>query len=258
MTANRVSPACKPAVINVGDEILFGEKRNTNQEWMLHTLWQHRQPAHAALCLPDDVETIASWIRLLRTSGHDPIMVSGGLGGTHDDCTREGVARGLGVDLALHEACFRLLQQRYGERFTPQRQRMAWLPQDCTLISNPLGAPGFSVRGVHAFPGFPTMLQPMMKAVLAEIFPEPAVAGWEIVETTLAAAEGDIAPAVEQFSRATPTARVGIYPSTQRFRRATTVRVRYAQDDDGVAQSARRLLADLEQRFAVVDTETDD
>jgi hypothetical protein len=38
---------------------------------------------------------------------------------------------------------------------------MAQLPRGCVLLANPIGAPGFAIGGVYAFPGFPTMLQPM-------------------------------------------------------------------------------------------------
>ena len=238
-----------PAVVNVGDELAFGEKRNGNQEWMLECLWRRRHPARVALTLADDVEVIATWVRLLRQAGHDPILISGGIGGTHDDCTREGIARGLGVALERHAECYRLLEQRYAERFTPQRQRMAWLPAGCRLLANPLGAPGFCHQGVYAFPGFPNMLHPMLETLLEHILPASPEPHWTVLEAVLAVGEGDIAMEVEAFSRETPGARVGIYPSTRRARRETTVRIRCPRDDSAAGRAAADFLAGLEARF---------
>ncbi len=152
----------RPAVVTVGDELMFGERPNDNQQWLLEALQERGHPAELALTLPDAVAIIAVWLRTLLREHCFPVLVSGGLGGTHDDCTREGIANTLQVPLTRHHDCFEILAAKYGEQFTAGRQRMAMLPEGCELIANPIGAPGFFLAGVYAFPGFPNMLRPMV------------------------------------------------------------------------------------------------
>lgn len=234
-----------PAVVTVGDELILGERDNGNQRWLLHTLWERGHAARVALSLPDDVATIAQWIGLLRARELFPVLVSGGIGGTHDDCTRQGIAEGLGIPLQRHPECHDLLAARYGERYTPQRQRMAMLPAGCRLIDNDSGAPGFEVGGVYAFPGFPSMLQPMAAAVLDRLLGPPGEPRWILREAVLAAAEGDIAEDVERFGQSHPGAQIGIYPSTERFGREVTLRMRAPAGDTATADAFDALVARL-------------
>lgn len=150
-TAPASATAASPCVCTVGDELLFGEREsNGNERFMLRALHARGTPAALAAQLPDSPDTIAQFIRFAKEQGWSPIFVSGGLGGTHDDRTREAVALALGVPLTRHAECFDILSESFKRReieFTPQRQRMADLPEGCNLIANPVGAPGFSIDG---------------------------------------------------------------------------------------------------------------
>lgn len=233
---SRGDAAPSPAVVTVGDELLYGERANDNAAWMLATLRERGMAARVALSLPDEVESIAGWIARLVDDGLGPVFVSGGIGSTHDDCTREGIARALGVELILHHKCFDILRERYGdERFTPQRQRMAWLPEGAELIANPGGAPGFRVGDVYAFPGFPTMLKPMFDDVLSGLLRMVPQAGWKVEEALLPVPEGDIAGAVEEFAGRFPGTRIGLYPSVHKPGREVLVRLRYPEGSENAA-----------------------
>ncbi len=234
----------RPAVVTVGDELLFGERENGNQRWLLQRLQALGHPAELAVTLPDALGTIAHWVAALVARGCAPILVSGGLGGTHDDRTREGVAAGLGLALELHPACDALLAAHYGDRYTPQRRRMAKLPSGCTLLPNPGGAPGFRCGEVYAFPGFPEMLRPMAEAVFAETLPRAAVAS-VVVDAALPLTEGDIALEVEAFSHAHPDARIGIYPVSGGGPPAVTLRLRVREEDAATRAAFDALVARL-------------
>ena len=216
----------RPAVVTVGDELVFGERENGNQRWLLARLHALGHPAEVALSLPDDLGTIAHWIAALKARGCFPILVSGGLGGTHDDCTRQAVAAALGRALTLHPECDAILADRYGARYTDQRRRMAHLPAGCTLLPNPGGAPGFQVDGVYGFPGFPEMLRPMAEAVFAATLAAVPTGEPVTVDATLPVQEGDIALEVEAFATAHPGARIGIYPVAGGGPPAVTLRLR--------------------------------
>lgn len=245
------SQEVNPAVVTVGDEILYGERQNLNQEWLLSTLWSLGFPATVAMMLPDDQHLIGSSIKQLKERGHLPILLSGGIGGTHDDLSRQGVAAALGLPLVRHDHCFSLLSERYGPNFTPQRERMTELPKGCELIDNPIGAPGFHIEGVFAFPGFPNMLRPMAEAVLKTTLPHEKVQEQATLNVTLPLPEGAIAMEIEAFSSRFPACRVGIYPSTRRYSKETTLRLRYPSGENEIRSSFETLVRAFEQNLAV-------
>ena len=133
---------------------------------------------------------------------------------------------------------------------------MAMLPQGCALIDNPVGAPGFSIGGIFAFPGFPKMLQPMFTNVLAQL--EAATdksSGGDFSllrtqEAELATSEGVIADIVETWAAAHPDLKVGIYPSNAHLNRRCklVMRFRCAVADDAAEQAALAAWAALLQR----------
>jgi molybdopterin-biosynthesis enzyme MoeA-like protein len=220
----------QPAVVTVGDELLYGERDNNNQQWMLQRLQSLGQPARFAISLPDSVTAISEGLRWLQSQSCQPIFVSGGIGATHDDLTREGIAAALDRPLTLHAECNEILSNRYGVEFNERRQRMAMLPEGCDLIDNPLGAPGFHCDGVYAFPGFPNMLQPMLESLLPNLFVGVTQA-WLQHDAVLPIQEGIIAADLEQFAQQHPQIKVGIYPSTEKFRQELTIRLRYTAAD---------------------------
>jgi len=174
-------------------------------------------PPRVAVTVGDDVEVIAEHVGQLYRADYAPILVCGGMGGTHDDHTREGIAAACGLELTTHAECRAILQKRDEERdlpFTPERQRMAEMPAGATLLFNPEGAPGFSLFGkIFAFPGFPRMLQPMLTSLLdgdasssGIAPPVPAERQWRSEEVLLATIEGAIAGCVEQSHLGKPSA----------------------------------------------------
>lgn len=243
-----ISSTLKPAVVTVGNELTFGERRNGNQEWLCQQFFNRGSPAAIVLSLPDDIAIISHWIKHLKLTDHYPIIVSGGIGGTHDDLTRQSIAQGLDVALTRHPECFEILSARYDkdERpFTAQRQRMADLPEGCDLVANPIGAPGFHIQGVYGFPGFPSMVHPMFETICADVFPNTEATSWLSVEHTLPVAEGDIAMDVEAFDKAHTGGHVGIYPSTEKFGKEVTLRLRYPPDREDLAAAFSTMVQEL-------------
>jgi len=235
----------KPAVLTVGNELIYGERENTNGMWMLQRLYSAGMPAEIWISLPDDENAIGEWIRLLKERDAFPIFVSGGIGGTHDDRTRQGIALGLDRALVCHEECYQILEKRYGKHFSGQRKRMAWLPEGCDLIPNDIGAPGFFLEGIYAFPGFPEMLKPMFEWVMERFF--PAQGDVEVFEWTVPVSEGTVGPVVERFSIEHPEVSVGIYPHLIPDGQQVTVRLRCSGKDSHVADELGRILKEFEK-----------
>lgn len=237
----------KPAVITVGNEILFGERTDDNRLWMLTELKSLGIPAEVSLSLPDDEAVIGQWIALLVNNHYRPVFISGGIGGTHDDRTRQGVALGLGKPLVIHGECFQLLKAKYGSKFTEQRQRMAWLPEGSSLIPNPLGAPGFMIEDIFCFPGFPEMLKPMFHWVMEQGFVRPVTRPkMAVKEWHLAVSEGEVAGIIENFANRHPEISIGLYPHLIKgTKQHVTVRLRYPQDRTNIPKDLDRIISSM-------------
>ncbi|MEJ5349735.1 MAG: molybdopterin-binding protein [Desulfosoma sp.] len=246
----------KPAVVTVGQEVLYGERPNDNLTWLLRTFVSFGHPAVVAMVLPDDERVIGDHLAILVHQGYRPVFVSGGIGGTHDDRTRQGIALGLGRPLVRHEECFQRLARRYGRKFTDQRQRMAWLPEGAKLIDNPIGAPGFSVDAVYAFPGFPEMLHPMAQETLKRLFGPPVSLENQVLELTLGVSEGVIAEEVERFALEYPKVQIGLYPSLSSQGATVTVRCRHFNATPQDWAAAEDFLKNLERSYPVIKSVT--
>src|SRR6056297_2557725 len=90
------------AVITVGDELLSGDITNTNAAWLGARLSARGVSIERVIVLPDRVADIARVVNEYRAE-YDAVIVTGGLGPTHDDLTMNGVAAALGRDLEEHD-----------------------------------------------------------------------------------------------------------------------------------------------------------
>ena len=93
------------------------------------------------------------------------VFTSGGIGPTHDDITSDSVACALGKKLILNTEAKRRLEKHYADDvLTKARLKMAYMPENSTLIDNPVSvAPGFSIENIFVFPGVPKIMQVMFK-----------------------------------------------------------------------------------------------
>src|SRR6056297_3653733 len=86
------------AVVTVGDELLSGETENTNATWLCRRLTARGTSVRRVVTVPDVEADIARVVNELRAE-YDAVVVTGGLGPTHDDRTMAGVAAAFGRDL---------------------------------------------------------------------------------------------------------------------------------------------------------------
>ena len=90
------------AILTVGDEVLAGDTANTNATWLAGRLTDRGATVVRLLTLPDDRELIAETIRDW-TDAFDAVVVTGGLGGTHDDVTVDALADAFGRNLVVDD-----------------------------------------------------------------------------------------------------------------------------------------------------------
>ena len=164
-------------MVAVGDELLLGDIVNGNAAWLGAELAAvGAQVVHSAM-VGDDVDRIVTALRRALEDA-DVVLVSGGLGPTTDDVTREAVAQVAAVALVRDPALERMLRERfttYGVAMPPAALQQADVPAGARALPNPAGtAPGLRVevgdRLLYALPGPPHELAAVARAgVLGEL-----------------------------------------------------------------------------------------
>jgi competence/damage-inducible protein CinA-like protein len=161
-------------VIAVGSELLFPGRRDTNAEWLIERLLSLGTTTSWRAAVEDDVDRIAALVRQASESA-PLVVVTGGLGPTEDDRTREGLAQALGVALERDPAMVARIERLFASRGRPasrSQARQADRPAGATWIENPLGsAPGLvhekGGRIVAALPGVPAEMKAMFDGEIA-------------------------------------------------------------------------------------------
>ena len=102
----------RSAVVAVGDELLLGDIVNGNAAWLGERLAAAGAPVVHSAMVGDDVERIARAVgRALEDA--DVVLITGGLGPTSDDVTRDAVAAVVGVPLVRQPALEGVLRERF-------------------------------------------------------------------------------------------------------------------------------------------------
>lgn len=172
-------------IVAVGTELLLGQTVNGNAAWLGARLAEEGHGVSAHQAVADVHEAIVEAIRL-AFSRADIVLITGGLGPTADDLTREAIADAVGVGMAFDDEYARRLDERWRQRFGTDLPvsnfRQAEYPEGADLLPNPRGtAPGLWWRGepgiVVALPGVPPEMELLFDR---EVVPRlRRVAGWE-------------------------------------------------------------------------------
>jgi len=235
------------AILTVGDEVLAGDTENTNATWLADRLTAAGATVVRILTVPDDRvvirETVERWCEAF-----DAVVVTGGLGGTHDDVTADAIADAFGRELVVDPA----VREDVVETVAAYRERNpdlveahdldidvdAWaaLPEGSRPLVNPEGlCPGCVLENVYAFPGIPAEMQALFELVAGEF-------GGDTVSTTLYTPqpEGSMVEALagvrERFD-----VTVGSYPSGDEQNRLKITATDAAEIEDAAAWLRERI-----------------
>ena len=171
-------------VLNTGSELLLGSVRDAHLSWFGRELFPLGFRITRQTTVPDGVPIRDALLEAFART--DVIIVTGGLGPTTDDITRELVAELLGRKMIPHPETLERIQERCRRRgfaFQPRMERQAMAPEGATVLPNDNGtAPGLylpAVEGIswsspHLFllPGPPRELQPMAVAHVLPVLKE--------------------------------------------------------------------------------------
>jgi nicotinamide-nucleotide amidase len=204
----------KAAILAVGSELLGTDRLDTNSLRLTALLARYGAELRRKAVIGDSESEIAGELRNLLPRV-DLILITGGLGPTADDVTREAVAAALGRPLQLDEQVLAALERRFqslGWKMPEVNRRQAWVVEGAAVLPNDRGtAPGLRVESggctLFLFPGVPTEMEGLMASAL-----EPWLAGrsggvaretavLKIAGLPESVVEERIAPAYEEFGR---------------------------------------------------------
>jgi len=230
-------------ILTIGNELVSGDVPNTNGSWLARRLAPLGVSVRLIAAVPDEIEAIAAFIRAEAPLA-DFLLVTGGLGGTPDDITREAVAHAFGVGQEeLPE-----LAAELRARFTRDPEyAAAWarLPAGSRPLPNPLGgAPGFALNNVWVLPGLPSEMEAMFDAVAEDFRGGDPIGAWR---RTFETRESTIAPALVEAGERWPGVLIGSYPTFLPDGPRVEVVVKSA-DPDALAAASAWLASAIEER----------
>ena len=163
----------KAAILAVGSELLGTDRLDTNSLRLTGILDRHGVELRHKSVVGDSVDDISNEIHTLL-SLYDLVLVTGGLGPTADDVTREAVAEALGRGIRLDKSVLEGIERRfreYGREMPSVNRKQAEVIEGAVLIPNRRGtAPGMMIEGqgstLFLFPGVPSELEGMIESHL--------------------------------------------------------------------------------------------
>lgn len=192
----------KAALITIGDELLIGQVVNTNASW----IGEHCAEKGIEIVRMSTVGDQAGDIQRELETGFalaDVVFVTGGLGPTHDDITREAVADFFGVPCELDESILDTVKARFerlGISMPPANVSQAMVPRGFKAVNNPQGsAPGLwhtysdadSLKQLVVTPGVPHEMKTMFENEILPRLSDPDLAAGIVSKTILITGIGE-------------------------------------------------------------------
>jgi nicotinamide-nucleotide amidase len=158
----------KAAIISVGNELLNGSTLDTNSNWLQKRLLSVSIPVVYTCSIVDDIDEIKNAIAYSAKKA-DVILITGGLGPTDDDLTRQAIAKYLNVELEYHPDIYAKIENFFISIKRPAVEKnkiQAYLPAGTSEIENNQGtAPGILYQDkkllIASFPGVPYEMKAM-------------------------------------------------------------------------------------------------
>lgn len=163
-------------ILSIGDELTLGQTVDTNSAWLARELAGIGVEVSGHVTVPDSRDAIAAAIRTAAAAA-DLLVISGGLGPTEDDLTRDALADAMGVDLLPDEEAIAAVRAFFAARGRPMPQRnevQGYVPRGARAIPNANGtAPGLAAALGHCrvvvMPGVPKEMFAMWRT---QVLPE--------------------------------------------------------------------------------------
>ncbi len=166
----------RAVILSIGDELVLGQTVDTNSAWLSQQLAAMGVDIAGHVTVGDDQQAVAGAITQAAREV-DVLIISGGIGPTEDDLTRQALAQAMGVDLLQNAECLAGIRSFFAKINRPMPSRndvQALVPTGAAFIPNSCGtAPGLSaVIGacrIFVMPGVPKEMFAMWRLSVAPI-----------------------------------------------------------------------------------------
>ncbi len=273
-------------IISVGTEILMGEIIDTNAAYIAARLNEKGIQVLRKTTVGDNFDRLTQALQT-AVSRSNIIVVTGGLGPTDDDITRESIARVIGEQPAIDPELLAALKQMFKKRNRPMpdaNNKQAWLIPSAEALENPFGtACGWLVRKdgklLFALPGPPSEMKQMWVDQVVPRLPKTGACFYYTTIHTCSIGESHLAemisdytslesPGVGTYARANGVdVRVGavaadpqqarsiVDPAVAEIERRLQEFV-YGRDNETLVSAIKQLLDEKTQRFACMESLT--
>ncbi len=240
-------------LVMIGSELLLGQVVDTNSSFLAKRLAELGVDLFRKTTVGDNLGRIADVLRDACERA-ELVVVSGGLGPTEDDLTREAVARCFDVDLVFHQELLDEIQcrfNRFGRKMSPNNRRQAHLPEGATVLPNPIGtAPAFVLEAgtniLVTLPGVPAELKLIFDEHFVPYLQEKGYVTGEIIRSRVlkicGAGESTVDSEVGDLLRSSQNPTVGILASPG----AVTLRITAKAASD---EEVRRMIDQMESEI---------
>ena len=157
------------SIITIGDELLYGSVVDTNAAYIGQRLTETGIKPVFSITVGDEGSRIGEALEIACQQS-DVVIITGGLGPTHDDVTKTVIAEAIGQDLVFHPDILDIVERMFTRRgmAMPESNRIqAYMPRHAEVLDNPVGtAPGFLAHhhrtAVFVMPGVPREMKKML------------------------------------------------------------------------------------------------
>jgi nicotinamide-nucleotide amidase len=218
----------KTEIITIGDEILIGQVVNSNAAWIADALTSVGIQVSRHISIADDFDDIVQ-ILMETESRADLVFLTGGLGPTSDDITKQTLAEYFNCQLVENEEALeriRAFLSRRNVEMNPLNRAQAMLPENCIIIPNRYGTASgmwFTKKDTQyiSLPGVPYEMEFMMSGYilprLKKIYDLPSIVHRTVLVQGIA--ESHLASMLQEFEGTLPKeVKLAYLPSPGRVR----------------------------------------
>lgn len=198
-------------ILALGNELLIGRTVNSNMTYIAQQLTQSGFIVDRSTTIRDDLSTGVNVIKEILSRQPSVMIITGGLGPTHDDIHLQILSEALRRPLEKNSEALELIKEKY-DQLNPSREKMAYFPTGSIPLRNDVGsAPGVLTKigptSIFSVPGVPSEMKSIMINEIVPILEKQYPANTSLNEYGLemyGARESEIAQLIDEIQETYP------------------------------------------------------